>query len=346
MGDARSSPDDANPTNRRRVGRGAKTTAHRAVPHNAILKRTPFTVDNLPMSTDWNHRLSDRLLANVATGGGWGYRSSGSAYAEPTALALLALSAGHAGGGECVAACDWLARIQRTDGSVPVSGEIPSPGWATALSVLAWRRTSENSSDTHQPNIDRAVRWLLAQEGRPLPSNPTVFGHDTTLLGWPWVEGTHTWAEPTAYAVLALRTLGFADHARVREGIRVLLDRALPSGGWNYGNTRVFQNVLRPFPATTGVVLASLAGEPRDSRIDAAIAYLRETLPRVRAPLSLGWGLLGLSAWDARPTESQTWLEEAADHALKREADPMSDALLLLAEAGALLSVTSSGTHG
>lgn len=301
-----------------------------------ILKATPFTVDNLPMPPHLDTRLKDRLLATAAPGGGWGYRPSGSAYAEPTALTLLALADEEQGNNVRSAAMDWLARIQRVDGSVPVSSEIPSPGWATALSVLAWHTESRRGSNAYQTNMDRALRWTLAQQGQPLPRNPTVFGHDTTLLGWPWVDGTHTWAEPTAYALLALRSLGLADHPRAREGVRVLLDRALPSGGWNYGNTRVFQNVLRPFPATTGVVLASLAGEPREPRIESAIAYLKKALPRVRAPMSLAWGLIGLSAWNERPTESALWLDEAAEHALKREADPMGDALLLIADHGAV----------
>ena len=33
-------------------------------------------------------------------------------------------------------------------------------------------------------------------------------GHDSTLIGWPWVEGTHSWIEPTAWAVLALKSVG------------------------------------------------------------------------------------------------------------------------------------------
>ena len=60
---------------------------------------------------------------------------------------------------------------------------------------------------------------------------------------------------------MALRAAGRASHPRVREAVRLLCDRALDEGGWNYGNTRVFANTLQPFPATTGIALTALAGE-------------------------------------------------------------------------------------
>jgi hypothetical protein len=151
------------------------------------------------------------------------------------------------------------------------------------------------------------------------------------LVGWPWVAGTHSWVEPTAYAVLALRAAGKSEHARVREAVELILDRALPEGGWNYGNRRIFDNVLRPFPATTGVALAGLIKEPRDDRIDVAIDYLGRALQRVRAPLSLAWGLIGLRAWKAQPPDAEAWLAQCASRVAEHPAAPQHDALLLLA---------------
>jgi hypothetical protein len=139
--------------------------------------------------------------------------------------------------------------------------------------------------------------------------------------------------EPTAYAILGLRAAGHSDHPHFREGIAVLLDRALPNGGWNYGNTRVFENVLRPFPATTGVVLAALAGEPMDPKIATAINYLTEILPTVRAPMTLGWGLVGLTAWGARPSAAADWIMQSASGHQGRTPNELESALLLLASA-------------
>ena len=42
---------------------------------------------------------------------------------------------------------------------------------------------------------------------------------DLKLVGWPWAEGNFSWAEPTAWACLALRRAGHGDHAaRRRKG--------------------------------------------------------------------------------------------------------------------------------
>ena len=72
------------------------------------------------------------------------------------------------------------------------------------------------------------------------------------------------------------------------------------------------EHVLRPFPATTGVALAALGGESCEACIDVAIKYLTGELRRIRTPLSLAWGLIGLRAWGATPGEAEQWLEECA----------------------------------
>ena len=39
-------------------------------------------------------------------------------------------------------------------------------------------------------------------------------------LGWPWVDGTHSWVEPTALALLVMGREGLSGHSRAREGVR------------------------------------------------------------------------------------------------------------------------------
>jgi hypothetical protein len=198
--------------------------------------------------------------------------------------------------------------------------------------VLAWTLTGPKPLGAFEEQVARAVAWLLTTGGRTLTPVPDVFGHDVTLVGWPWVEGTHSWAEPTAYAILGLRAAGQANHPRVREGIELLWDRAFERGGWNYGNTRVLDNTLRPFPATTGIALTALAGEPHNSHVDVAITYLTRELPRIRSPLSLAWGLIGLASWQALPREAENWLAEGAHADTPQKPGPYEDALLLLAD--------------
>jgi hypothetical protein len=159
-----------------------------------------------------------------------------------------------------------------------------------------------------------------------------IVGHDTMLVGWPWVAGTHSWLEPTAMAVLALRRVGSSSHPRVDEGYRLIRDRAIATGGWNYGNKAAFGHPLRPQPAPTGLALLALANRDKCTpTIARAIHYLQETLLSVRASASLGWGLLGLRAWSSVPEEADRWLAEAYQRAKGRPDATVKLSLLLLA---------------
>lgn len=226
----------------------------------------------------------------------------------------------------------WLSDQQQPDGGVAINQHSNQPCWATALASLAWR-TSDRAEAGYAANEKTAVEWLLRNEGQTFKSNPALYGHDTRLKAWSWVTGTHSWIEPTVYALLALRAAGLADHPRTREGISVLLDRAMSHGGWNYGNSKMFGSELRPFPAQTGMTLAALAGEPRRDCIDKGLEFLQRELARVRTPFSLAWGLIGAAAWHASPDSADSWLDECAERVAQKQPQPLYDALLLLAEA-------------
>ncbi len=90
----------------------------------------------------------------------------------------------------------------------------------------------------------------------------------------------------------------------------MLLNRQLPKGGWNYGNTIVFDQELFPMPDTTGIALTALAGQVPQNQINKSLDYLKNRVKQTRTPLSLGWALLGLGAWGERPAESQDWILE------------------------------------
>lgn len=284
------------------------------------------------MRTTRRRELIERLVRVKGRDGGWSYTTRTSSVAEPTAWACIALSAHGVPDEDWRSGLDSLARTQRGDGGVPVSAELDSPCWATAPAVLSWLRASPRSDERDRAGVDRGVEWLLRTRGQPIPPNAEVYGHDTTKIGWSWVEGTHSWVEPTAYAVLALAAADRGDHPRVREGRALLLDRAIPGGGWNYGNARIFDKTLRPFPGTTGVALLALTGRGSDDRVEAGLDYLMSELPKVRAPMSLAWGVMALSAWDRRPSEAADWLDEAAGRTLATDPNPLYDALLLLAD--------------
>ena len=238
---------------------------------------------------------------------------------------------------------DWLQEIQGADGSLGLSATQATPGWTTPYAMLLWLEL-----DRHAEARDRAVEWLLSRQGHAFEKPPgSPIGHDTTIRGWPWVEETHAWLEPTALGVLALARSGYRGHDRTREGIRLIRDRAVRSGGWNYGNNAVFGRDLRPQPAPTGLALAALAttGE-RDGCVDRAVEYLGEFLPQTRSPQSLGWGLAGLKAWGARPAGCGDWLAEAFEQSIRRRDPAPQLAYLLLADGPRALDVLGIPPRG
>ncbi len=234
---------------------------------------------------------------------------------DATAWAAVALQAAGLAPELAAAARQSLAAAQSPDGSVPVLPERPTAVWPTGLAILAWLPDPEFA-----PQAAAAVAWLLGHPGQHWPRQEGgVFGHDTDIKGWPWIEGTHSWVEPTSQAVLALTAAGQAGQAQVAEAARLLLDRQLPDGGWNYGNTRVFRNMLLPVPESTGFALTALAalsvpnGRPDRSRVAASLNYLAGPECAVATPLAAAWRAFGLTAWEAAPPDALANLGRALD---------------------------------
>jgi hypothetical protein len=217
-----------------------------------------------------------------------------------------------------------------------VTVDLPAPGWPTPVAMLLWAAMGGFEAERAE-----AVRWLLATRGRTTPHIPNdPMGHDGMLVGWPWVADTHSWVEPTSQALLAMGREGQARHPRALEGVRVLIDRALPGGGWNVGNTVVFGTRLRPSPGPTGLALLALAAVDGPSAVVApAVAYLRGAMAGTLAPVSMGWGTLGLRAWGAAPADSASRLSLAFDRASARGVQAVELSMLLLAAGDRSLEV-------
>lgn len=280
------------------------------------------------MHLSWQEQLAGRLDAELSAGG-CRYIADGEPAPEPTALACLAM-AHHRPDSQAIATgLAFLARRQRADGGVPSMDG--GPAWPTALAVLAWKIAG--AAGAHDARVAQGLDALLAQRGEAVAPGRLGPTHDTTLVGWSWVDRTHSWVEPTSYAILAMRATGNAAHPRTRDGVRLLRDRAIRGGGWNYGNRDVLASTLRPFPETTGVALLALAGEPREPLIDESVAWLRGALERVRSPMSLGWGVMALRAWDAAGNEWDAALARCAERVIERSTSAVDAALLLLADA-------------
>ncbi len=300
--------------------------------HPPARHNRPDPTDARPHAMSWTDDILNQLSAEES----WSYRAGGSLAAEPLALATLAL-AGHKRPEQALAACRRLTELQAADGSVGILLGEATPAWPTPLAILAWSAAAPlvatEERRVFQQAAQQGVGWLLSVGGDTSVHNPDV-GHDAGLRGWSWALGTHSWVEPTAMSLLALKTAGYGDHPRAREAAALLIDRLLPGGGCNYGNTTVLGQVLRPQPTSSGLALAALKGEHDTSgRIDRTIGYLRSVLNAQTTSLSLAYGLIGLAAHDRMPADAGLWLQEAADRT-GREAAPYKRALLTLAALG------------
>ena len=114
---------------------------------------------------------------------------------------------------------------------------------------------------------------LLGIRGKAVDADPEVADMcdiDVSLTGWPWGEGTFSWVEPTAWACLVLTRLGYGDHPRVREGEKLLLDRAFDDGGANYGNRMILGRMTEPIPGPTALMLIALQSRRDEQRVRAA----------------------------------------------------------------------------
>ena len=279
--------------------------------------------------------LSKRKLP----GGGLADRPGGLFRVDATAWAIVCLRASGQHTDSLEHDRARLRMEQADDGRVWSSKNHPNSYWPTPLAILAWQ-----DSQTCRIAQERAIQFLLGSAGdHPTRKSTDPWAHDTALKGWPWVEGTHSWVEPTALSLMALRVAGYGGHARASEAVRMILDRQLPHGGWDTGNTLIFGRELHPNPEGTGSALCALVGEVDRQKIIKSLNYLKDEVDRLRTPISLGWTLLALAAWDAFPSHGGLLVERClANRSRYGEYDTSALCLLLL---GGLAGKVEGKTH-
>jgi hypothetical protein len=251
------------------------------------------------------------LLTRVRPDGGFSNQRSDPYRADATAWAIIALSSIDADT-KCIhPAIARLTADQRGDGSISIAPDHSEAFWPTPLAILAW---SCSSADTESRR--RAIEFLLSTTGKHWEKRPDeIAQHNPALKGWPWIAATHSWVEPTALSMIALSVTGYRVHSRVKEAVHMLMDRQLAHGGWNYGNTSVFGQELRPAPESTGAALHALAGHVARPEVQRSLDYLSKEVPRLHTPISLGWSLLALNSWGVPPSNAHNLIADC----LKRQ---------------------------
>jgi hypothetical protein len=259
------------------------------------------------------------LLSRQNPDGGWGYDTRVS-WTEPTALALLALTARRERLESFARGTRWLGRLKRKDGGWAPQQAVEESTWVTALAVLAGQADG--------------IEWLLRETGRESTLLERVrrrllgvkpeYAEGT--VGWSWYPGTAAWAVPTAITVLALEKQNRSDGAignRIEEGREALLARACPDGGWNHGASRALGTDASSYPETTGVVLLALSGL-KGPPIDRGIAAAKRHYEQCRAIQGRSWLALALLAQGVNPSPVGTGALACRD--------AMDAAMLILAE--------------
>jgi hypothetical protein len=224
----------------------------------------------------------DILRRSQNPDGGWSYYTGKQSWLEPTFYGALVLH------GDPAADRAWalMKSWQQPDGSWPPTAGAAISGWGTALCLtLAHLRGEVDGTYL------KGVAYLLKTAGtesemwrRALARigllNP---GRNLSLKGWPWKEGTASWVEPTAHALIALKKAYALVPApelneRIHSGEALLLDVRCKDGGWNFGSPWTLGEDQRSYPETTALALLGLQGRTEaGSSLNLAKGWLQDT---------------------------------------------------------------------
>ncbi|MEO8483191.1 MAG: hypothetical protein ABI634_13345, partial [Acidobacteriota bacterium] len=238
--------------------------------------------------------LRDRLASGANAAGGWGYYPGKSSRLEPTCWTLLAL--GEAPGDAAAPHAAFLTSASQSTGWLVEDASWPINVAFNALAAFTW---SVRSRFVAPADLQRLLAVLVTTKGVQAPQTSTS-AQNNSLQGWPWVEATFSWVEPTAWALLALkhaRRAGTAPpgaDARIAEAERLLIDRVCRDGGWNYGNAALMHQDLRAYVPTTAMALLALQDRRDDPTVARGLAYIETRWREEVSATAMGLALICL----------------------------------------------------
>lgn len=257
--------------------------------------------------------LAARELERLMEGdGGFAYTEGSEVRADATAWGLLALRLLQSDAASIERTAQKLESWQDSSGSLVLPLDRYPAVWPSSLALLAW-----SGMPGMVPASEKAAQFLLhdnavVRSNRP-PKGSEI--NDPDFSGWPWNNGTYSWVIPTSVALLALKSSGHEKEERCARAIEMLLERQLPHGGWNYGNTIIFNTELLPLPDTTGLALCALAGHVGLDKVQRSLDYLQSVLAGISSPLAMAWGILALKAWGIGVTDCEARAQRAFEKA-------------------------------
>ena len=127
---------------------------------------------------------------------------------------------------------------------------------------------------------------------------------------------------------------GLAEHPRAVEGRKLLLDRQIPAGGWNYGNREVRGRELLPFGDTTALALIALHGHVPEEAVSASLEFLKRTAEIVESPYDLVWAIIGVEIYGIDVSRAKDRLAAVIDAIPSDEANCIHLAMAVIALSG------------
>jgi len=267
-------------------------------------------------------RIISTLLENQNSDGGWGALRTKRSNTESTSLAVMALKAlpEHNPADNRKRGVDWLISHQNQDHSWPLNEAAKEGSWTTALAITA---LSDNPE--YNERILTAARWLLDQEG----SKPGILAEiilwatgksnanklNKDLIGWSWVPNSFSWVEPTGYALIAVKKLrarlaGTNVDERIRQADAMIYDRMCNGGGWNYGNSKVLDYALWPYPDITAIALIALQDHARDKTNQESLQVLSKIARETDSGLALCWAAICLNLYGQDNSDFQRQIDK------------------------------------
>ncbi len=267
-------------------------------------------------------RIITELLQNQNPDGGWGAVRGKRSNTETTSLAVMALQAlaGETPADNRRRGIEWLVRRQNPDHSWPLNQTVTAGSWTTALAITALGASAE-----HNERVNAAARWVLEQKG----SKPGILAEiilwatgksginklSKDLIGWSWVPSSFSWVEPTSYALIALKQrrshlTGTNVDERIREADAMIYDRMCTGGGWNYGNSKVLDYALWPYPDITALALIAMQDHASEKANQDSLQVLSKTARETDSGLALCWAATCFNLYGRDPSDFHKQIEK------------------------------------
>jgi hypothetical protein len=232
------------------------------------------------------------LEAARSLDGGWAYSSAKHGRIEPTCWTLLAFA--YADGQ--TPAVDVLRRWPRQDGwLVDVAGAPPNQAFNAIAALTLLQNPS--ASSLAEPIVTRLIASKGVRTGQSSASPLNA-----SLQAWSWIDGTASWVEPTAWCLLLLKKWRVKKpdskvNERIRIGEEMLFDRVCRDGGWNYGNSRVYDKDLWPYVPTTALALLALQDRRDHPIVQRSLEQLQKDVASERSAVALALTVICLRVY-------------------------------------------------